>query len=36
MNNKALPESKKGIKFEFGGNKKYKIEVIIDNVIYNQ
>ncbi len=34
--NKTLLKPKKDLKFEAGGNKKYKIEAIIDSVIYNQ
>ena len=34
MNNKALSKPRKDVEFEAEGNKKYKIEAIIDSVIY--
>ena len=36
IDNKALPKPKKGIEFEAGGDKKYKVEAIIDNAVYGQ
>ncbi len=33
---KALPESEKDLKFEEGGNKKYKVKTIIDSMVYGQ
>ncbi len=33
---KALPELEKELEFEVGGNKEYKIEAMIDNVVYGQ
>ena len=33
---KALPEPEKNLEFEAGGNKKYKVKVIIDNTIYGK
>ncbi len=31
---KALPEPEKDVKFEFGGNKMYEVEAIIDSAVY--
>ncbi len=36
VDNKALPESEKDLKFEVEGNKEYKVKAIIDSVIYGQ
>ncbi len=36
VDNKALPELEKDMEFEARSNKKYKIEAIIDNVVYDQ
>ncbi len=33
---KALPEPKKDLEFEAGGDKEYKIKAIIDSAIYGQ
>ena len=33
---KALPEPKKDLEFETGGNKKYKIKAIINSMMYSQ
>ncbi len=33
---KALPEPEKDVEFEAGGDKKYKIEAIIDSAVYGQ
>ncbi len=33
---KALPEPKKELEFETGGNKEYKVKAIIDSVVYGQ
>ena len=33
---KALSEPKKDVKFEAGGNKEYKVKVIIDSIMYGQ
>ncbi len=36
MDNKALPELGKELKFEIGGNKEYEVEAIINSVVYSQ
>ena len=36
MDNKALPEPEKDIKFEAGGNKEYEVKAIINSVVYGQ
>ena len=36
MDNKALPKPEKDLEFETEGNKEYKIEVIINNIMYSQ
>ena len=33
---KTLPEPKKDLESEVGGNQKYKVKAIIDNVMYGQ
>ena len=33
---KALPELEKELEFKTGGNKEYKIKIIINNVVYSQ
>ncbi len=33
---KALPELEKDVKFETGGNKKYKVKAIINSAVYGQ
>ena len=33
---KALPESETELKFESGGNKKYKVKAIFDSAVYSQ
>ncbi len=36
VDNKALPEPKKELKFKARGNNKYEIEAIIDSAVYGQ
>ncbi len=33
---KALPKPEKDVEFKVGGNKEYKVEAIIDSVVYSQ
>ncbi len=33
---KALLEPEKDVEFEAGGNKEYKVKVIIDSIVYGQ
>ena len=35
VDNKALPKLKKDMEFEIGGDKKYEIEIIINNMMYS-
>ena len=36
MDNKALPEPEKDVKFEAEDNKEYEFEAIIDSAVYDQ
>ena len=36
VDNKALPEPEKNMKFEAGGDKEYKVKVIINSAVYSQ
>ena len=36
VDNKVLSKREKNLEFEAGGDKKYKVEAIINNVVYSQ
>ncbi len=36
VNKKTLSESEKELKFEYGDNREYKFEAIIDSLVYSQ
>ena len=36
VDNKTLPEPEKNLEFEIKSNKKYEVEAIIDNTVYDQ
>ncbi len=33
---KVLPEPKKDLEFEAGGDKEYEVKAILDSMVYNQ